>query len=92
MKKNIYKYTLEVTDKQRIELYRQSEILSIQEQNGVLCMWVLCDVEFVKDVRTFEIFGTGHNIDYDMGVDRKFISTFQMQGGAFVGHVFERLN
>ena len=39
--------------------------------------------------RLFELFGTGQEIKYDMGIDRKYIGTYQYQKGEFVGHVFE---
>ena len=53
------------------------------------------DVEDIKkqldkiEERLFELFGTGQEIKYDMGVDRKYIGTYQYQKGEFVGHVFE---
>jgi hypothetical protein len=34
--------------------------------------------------------GTGHPVPVGMGVDRKYISTYQLSGGSLVFHVFER--
>lgn len=45
-----------------------------------------------EEKRIFEIFGTGHTIYCDMGVDRRYIGTFQIENGQFIGHVFERIN
>jgi hypothetical protein len=42
--------------------------------------------------RFFELYGTGHSIHEDMGIERKYIGTYQYQRGEFVGHIFERLN
>ena len=44
----------------------------------------------LKD-RYFEVFGTGHSIYYDMGIDRKYINTCQDSLG-LVWHIFERPN
>jgi len=49
------------------------------------------DDESEKEERIFELFGTGHQIKEDMGVDRKYIGTYQYQKGNFVGHIFERI-
>ncbi len=88
MKKTIWKLPLTVTDKQSINLPIDSEILSVQNQNGMPCLWALVDPEKPKEDILIEIFGTGHPVNYDMGVTRKYISTFQMEGGALVFHAF----
>jgi len=41
--------------------------------------------------RVIEIFGTGHNLPFDMGIERKYISTYQLSGGNYVFHAFERI-
>ena len=43
-----------------------------------------------NDQRTFEVFGTGHNITVGMGIERKHIST--IQDDSCVYHVFERIS
>jgi len=93
MKKTIYKYLLSVTDLQEVSLPIGAEILTIQTQGETACMWALVDPnEMQKEIRYIEIFGTGHRINCDMGVDRKYISTFQMIDGRLVFHAFERTN
>lgn len=90
MKRIIYKYQLSIKDYQEILLPKDSEILTIQLQGENACMWVLIDLnEPERFARKIEIFGTGQIINYDMGVDRKYISTFQMHGGQLVFHAFE---
>ena len=89
--KTIYKYELEVKDIQRIFLPAGSEILTMQNQNHTPHIWAMVDSANECVERVFEIFGTGHHIHEDMGVDRKYIGTFQMQGGTLVFHLFERL-
>ena len=90
MHKSIYKYQLEVTDTQKIELPVGAEILTVQTQNEIPCLWTLVDPNGIeKETRIIEVFGTGHPVGYDMGVSRKYISTFQLRGGQLVFHVFE---
>ena len=91
MKKTIWKFQLEVLDTQFIWIPKNAEILSVQNQNEVPCMWALVNPTEEREEKCFEIFGTGHDVHCDMGVDRKFIGTFQMQNGSLVFHIFERL-
>ncbi len=90
MHKIIYKYPLEVTDVQNISLPVGAEILTIQTQNEIPCLWALVDPNGIeKESKTIEIFGTGHPVGYDMGVSRKYISTFQLRDGQLIFHAFE---
>lgn len=90
MNKTIYKYPLAVTDFQEVKLKIGAEILTVQNQGENACMWALVNPnEKETETRNIEIFGTGHLIGYDMGISRKYISTFQMHGGQLVFHAFE---
>lgn len=88
--KKIYKYVLATTDSQAL-LMKKGEILSLQLQNGAPCIWVLVNPIESDEYRYFEIFGTGHTIYEDMGVERRFVGTYQLAGGKLVFHVFEKL-
>lgn len=93
MEKKIFKYPLQIKDQQVVELPVGAEILSIQNQNGTVCLWALVNpVIILKSERLIEIFGTGNPIYYDMGINRKYIATFQYMEGQFVGHAFERIS
>lgn len=93
MKKTIWKFPLQVTDIQTIKLPAYYELLTIQAQGEEVCLWALVNPqEESRHSCTIEIFGTGNPVHYDMGVERKYISTFQLLGGKFVGHAFERIN
>ena len=93
MKKKIYKYDLDVTDVQHIQLPAGSEILTVQTQFDIPRLWALVDPnESDTEERTIEMFGTGHDIHCDMGIDRKYIATFQIRAGNLVFHAFERTN
>lgn len=64
----------------------------MQTQNEEVCLWALVIPNSDKEDKTFEIFGTGHNIYCDMGIERKFIGTTQALDGRLVWHVFERIS
>jgi hypothetical protein len=92
MKKVIWKFTLETTDNQVIEMPIGAEILTVQMQGSTPCLWALVNPDVVKEQRRIEIYGTGHEMRYDMRVNQKYIGTYQLAGGGLVFHVFEILN
>ncbi len=97
MKELIWKFELKVTDRFpiRVDLPQTAEILSTGAVGDQMFIWVKFSKE-AKDLarvpRYFEVFGTGHDIHCDMGIDRKFIGTAFMHNGSLVWHVFERLD
>ena len=97
MEKAIWKFsTIEngFQGKFEINMPQGSEILTVQtdQKDNSPCIWALVDPEKELETRHFELFGTGHPVPYDMGVERKYIGTYQYQKGEFVGHIFERIN
>jgi len=90
MEKRIYKYQLDVTDWQVLMMPKDAEILTVQIQNGNVCMWALVDVLQSPREREFHIYGTGNPIT-DETKNLKYISTFQMRDGRLVFHVFEKI-
>lgn len=84
--KVIWKYELKVTGKRILDLPKGAEILTLQEQYGVPCLWVLCDNSQRTEERIFQTLQTGVFIDVIIGTH---IGTFQLQNGNYVGHVFE---
>lgn len=87
MKKVIWKIELTESDIQEIELRKDYQFLDAQMQNGIPCFWVLLNPNEEKITERFEIYGTGHEIHYDMGIDREYLSTFQES--YFVWHLFK---
>lgn len=84
----IFKYPLEIVDHQQIEMPVGAKVLSVQEQNGQLCVWAKVDDACLsKEKRDFWISGTGHPCDHDVD---GFIGTVQQYGGNLVWHVFQR--
>ena len=90
--KTIYKYNLDITDSQLIELPIDSEILSVKCQDNFLCMWLLIEVGTIETTSLeIEIFGTGNPIYENNKTSRKFVDTVVMPNG-LVWHVFIRIN
>lgn len=89
MSKKIFKYQLETTDVQQVEMPQGAEILCIQTQNETPCIWALVEPNATVTKRAFEIFGTGHNVPENG--NRKYIGTYQLMGGGLVFHCFELL-
>lgn len=67
-----------------------AEILHLNMQNGDPHLWVLVNPDAKLEERHFEIYGTGHPIHGDMGIERKYIGTYFE--GEFVFHLFERID
>lgn len=90
--KTIWKFPLQTTDQQSLEMPESAEILSVQVQGETPCLWALVDPQAIRLTRVFETFGTGHPVPVDAGhIRRKFIGTYQLLSGALVFHVFERI-
>jgi hypothetical protein len=92
--KKIYKYPTQHAKMFSFKMPKGAEILCVQvdQKTGIPCIWALIDPNIPEEYRDFELFGTGHEIYYDMGVERKYIGTYQLNNGEFVGHIFERIN
>ena len=65
-----------------------AEILSIQIQHSVICIWAMVSIGAVLVERNIVIFGTGQELPEDIR-GFKYITTIQM--GGFVWHFFERV-
>ncbi len=58
MKKQIWKYQLDITDVQRIGMPIGAEILTAQIQDGFPVLWALVDPESKEEYRLIEVLGT----------------------------------
>ena len=88
--KKIYKYPLEITDTQFVELPLGAKILTAQMQGNQLCLWAIVNTlpGAVKKNRRIEIIGTGNPMPTG---ELEYISTFQVYGGGLIFHVFENI-
>jgi hypothetical protein len=91
MGKTIWKFKLEVTDSQQIEMPVGAKILTVQTQDGWPCIWALVDPLAKKELRHIQTIGTGHTIENGEGLNDKYLGTYQVirDWGVLVFHVFE---
>ena len=67
-----------------------AQILTVQAQHDIPCIWALVEPKAglaEEETRKFRMFGTGHEI-HDHS-ELFYIGTFQLNDGAFIGHLFE---
>lgn len=84
--KVIYKYPLEVTDKQTISMPMDAKIISIQEQKGKPVVWVMTNGKKpMKDV-VFHMVETGK--PFLLRDILKYLRTIQLLSGNYVMHIF----
>lgn len=81
----VWKFPLRIVGLQEIRMPRRTIILTAQMQHTELCLWAVC-VEGKTNLRTIEIFGTGHELP---DFERAYIAT--VQTGGLVWHIFERI-
>lgn len=84
----IFKYQFQVKGTVRIEMPKGASVLTVQTQGEAPCVWAIVDPEAEAEIRTFRLFGTGPPLDIDISRSR-YIGTFQLAGGRFIGHLFE---
>ena len=82
----IYKYKLE-PNFGTLEMPQGAQVLTVQMQGGTPCLWARVDTERALERRSFDVYGTGHEVPDDPRL--VYVSTFQMDNGALVWHVFE---
>lgn len=84
----IWKFPLEITDTQQINVPVGTTFISSQFQNGVLCLWGIVNPDNILVQRTIDIIGTGNPFRHPY--TSKFIATVQQ--GPLVWHIFEKIN
>lgn len=87
--KTIYKYKVPVKDRFFLRLPVGAEILTVQTQYGEVAMWAIVDNNAEKEMREFRVAGTGHDLMKAVNEEFKYIGTFQLYEGKFIGHMFE---
>lgn len=84
--KAVLKYQFNIQDKFIIEMPEAHEVLSVQLQRGVPCIWAIVDVQSPKIPVEFRLVGTGHPAD---DVD-EYVGTFQSEDSGLVFHLFQQ--
>ncbi len=74
---SIFKYPFEVQDDFIIAMPPTAQILTVQIQNGIPCIWAMVDTDMLVEERKFTIKGTGHSVSLEEQLKLKYIGTFQ---------------
>lgn len=85
----IWKYELEITDEQKIDMPFGARILSVQLQSGKPQLWALVETRNSTLPVKILVAGTGNPIN--MPESARFVDTFQImnqRGHSLVFHVF----
>ncbi len=79
----IWKFPIEVTDEQHVNMPRGAKVLTVQFQAGSITIWALVDPTASKVKRRVRVVGTGNPCDVD-----RFDHIGSVQTPPFVWHVF----
>ena len=86
MTTTIWKFTLEITDRQTIQMPAGARFLNVAEQRNQPCLWAVVDPTQPTEDREIAIYGTGQPITGELGV---YVGTVQTHGENLVWHVFD---
>lgn len=88
--KTVYKYELSFDIRQKLELPKEAQILSVVEQRNKLVLYALVDQDKLEDKETIivAILGTGHTTGSPFVDKCIFIGTVKMADGALMWHIF----
>ena len=84
--KTIHKFQIDVVGAQTVFMPDGAEILAVQVQRNRPCIWALVDPAAPIIEYTIFTHGTGHTVNENAG---RYIGTYQLDGGAFIAHVFK---
>jgi len=84
----ILKYEVLLEGTFSIEMPNDGVILSMQVQHNIPYIWVQVGSNMKLNKRNFRILTTGEAFDIISSKER-YIGTFQLNVGSFVGHLFE---
>jgi hypothetical protein len=83
----IYKYWLPIADMYAIMMPIGAEVLSVQAQDGLLCVWAKVDPNAARVGTVFRIYGTGHPLDDTVDTVQEYLGTVQID--SMVWHVYK---
>jgi hypothetical protein len=85
--KVIWEFPFENMGMLGIDMPVGAEILTVQVQDGVPCIWAMVDPGQEKENRIIVVHGTGHPVQ--QAEEKKYIGTYQEWNGSLIWHVFE---
>lgn len=86
MARAVWKFGVPLGDVVTIDMPEGAQILHVQAQNDIPCMWALVDPLAQRVSRRFRFAGTGHEISES---PLEHVGSFFMREGALVFHLFE---
>lgn len=90
MTSKILKYELPLVSWPSIELPKDAFVLCVQEQMNIAYVWAWVDPNETKTIqRRFMLVDTGEEIKEESSEDTRYVGTFKLDGGSYVGHLFE---
>lgn len=87
----IYRYELEITDVQQIEMPRYSQILCVKTKNNTPCLWVEVYPNDPLVTNQFRIIGTGNPMVSSKDTSLKYLGTILTHNEGFVWHVYQEI-
>jgi len=82
----IWKFPIIITDAVAVKMPAGAQVLSVQVQKEVVCLWAIVNPDNPMEDRRFRIYGTGNPC---FSPANRFVGTFQIYGGELVFHLFE---
>ena len=84
--RTVWKFTLEVKAHNDVEMPKGAQVVMVAAQFEKPCLWALVDPHAEKEVRRFGVAVTGQTWDER---EARYVGTFMLGGGSFLGHVVE---
>ena len=85
----IFKYPLEITDRQEVNIKGLVKVLSVAEQKGNIILYAMVNEESNANyIVVVKIYGTGQEISPSVMDHFKFLGTVSHMGGDLMWHVF----
>ncbi len=83
----VHKFPIEIADDFTVDMPAGAKVLCVQTQGSAVMLWAIVDPGAPTMPRRFALRGTGHPLPDFPG---RYVGTFQMYSGGFVGHLFEQ--
>jgi len=80
----VYKYILDLTDRQVVSMPQGAVLLSVQNQHEDIVLWANVDPQAPMGGLEIVMCGTGHEAP-----NMPHVGTVQLQGGDLVLHIFQ---
>jgi hypothetical protein len=91
--REIWKFPLDawtIARPQEVEMPTGAVVIHAGVQVDTPTVWAEVDPRAPTEQRWFEVFGTGHSMRLDMGVERRHLGSGFSRGG-YVWHIYERI-